>query len=137
MKALATCLVLVVLLTACSRESKLRHEVVGTWTEYKILENGISIGPPNSSKLTLASDGHYETDAVVIGTNFAHFVFGGTWKVANGNLILTYTNTSHPKLLPIGTMNYAKIIRVDSNELVIGDTISNRISQTIFMKRLK
>lgn len=137
MKLALTFSALAVLLTACRRHAmgddasaELRRKVVGTWSRYKYSEsNNYSV------TIVMSPGGGYTTTFTDLRSNGTKFVLEGTWQLANTNMTLTVTNASGDKHVPIGTVEHAKILRLDEHEIVVEQFDDS--SETIFLKRIR
>lgn len=105
------------LLTSCSRDTKLRDQITGTWTR------------DDSFQTTLAADGSFISQ----WTHPAMTVtYQGTWKVQDGGVVSTITNRTAQgttNFQTVGTVERWAIVRLDRSDLVWsnnGQTISLR-----------
>ena len=105
------------LLTSCSRDTKLRDHVVGTWTREDTLQ------------LTFAADGSFTTQWTFPTKTLT---YQGTWRVQEGGVVSTITNCiarGITNFQAVGTVERWVIVRLDRSDLVWsneGQTISLR-----------
>ena len=106
MKLTLKFLLLVLLLTGCSRDHSLHKQLTGTW------KNGNPAG-----FMSLLADGSFVSSFVT--TNEVEVLrFEGTWLVKDGTLVMTSTNISGIKEHePVGSIDRMKIIQVSDGRL--------------------
>lgn len=106
--------VISLLLTACERrDTKLREQIIGTWTH------------GDSGVMTLDSNGSFQSRWTIALTNITkEWKYDGAWNVKDGVLICVITNSSainSTNSVPIGSMEHWKLIRADASHLVLAN----------------
>lgn len=64
------------------------------------------------------------------------FAYQGTWRVVEGVVVFTYTESSEPKDVPVGSSNRYEIVRLDEQELTTMD-LSSGMTNLWVMRRSK
>lgn len=133
-------LLLIVGLTACSKHNELKpvisnseiqQRLVGTWKHSEDFTNGSTF----ESTVTVAANGTYVCDMAKFSrTLYRAIHIEGQWEIKDGFLIDTMTlNTSVTNgHLPIVSQN--KIIRFDTDDLVVRDTASSAFDEMAYHK---
>jgi hypothetical protein len=115
MRFALTLLTLSLLLTGCSRDSKLTKKIPGTWKR-----EGTS---------TQGTDTFTSTMTISPNSTFSYFrlwnerqltnTFAGTWQIRGGVMFMTLTNRSGPNPhVPAGAIVKSRIIRLDDHQMV-------------------
>jgi hypothetical protein len=122
-------LLLGIMLSACKRqaqqgsgnmtENRLRQLIVGEWAADDVLAADNKRVASSKTTNFFAPNGSYTfISAKIEGNTMSTFLNQGTWSLTNQDLILTTTNSSQPKLQPVGTVGLAHIIRANDNQLI-------------------
>lgn len=134
-------LALALLVAACGCRDKARlspadqalhDKIVGTW----VLGNP---GPSRSGgETTLMPDGTFICRATNRWANGSReFAYNGTWSVRSGSLLFTYTKTSEPTNVPMGSVDLSRILRLDEQNLILIWKPDQADAQTNVLRRRK
>jgi hypothetical protein len=105
------------LLTACrTSDGELRRQVVATWSK----ETPFSWVDPIQFTDTISPDGRFSES---FGHRSEPVTYQGTWKVRNGEFVLTITNAlgtgnHQPDFAEVGKVKRWRIIRVDDRQFI-------------------
>ena len=111
-------LLILLVLSACSREDKLREQLTGTWTR------------DDTFQMTLAADGSFVSQWTLPTKSLT---YKGTWKVQDGAVVSTITNSiarGTTNFQAAGTVDRWVIVKVAGDDLVWSNA-----EQTISLKR--
>ncbi len=124
-------IIIAVLLTACHRkdadtsaDAQIRARLVGTWT----INWGQSTNFAVRGVLALSPDG---TSSCRLTNRWKsgqrEFAYEATWQIKTGALVFTYTKTSQPQEVPVGTTESVRILRLTDTSF---DTFDQTAHQT-------
>lgn len=115
-------LVAVALLAACTRETKLRNQLTGTWQKDKF-------------ELTLSPDGSFVSQWT---TPPRIVTYRGTWKVERSSAIMTITNSTAQgttNFQAVGTVDSWVVVRADQTDLIWSNGKHTNDGEIISLKR--
>jgi hypothetical protein len=96
-------------------DATLRKMVVGSWVIDVHRAGGISV----TGECSFRSNGTYSSRQRIIGTGEPQeLAMDGTWKIQDGMLFETTTNTSAPSLRPLDSEVGSRVVDVSKKEIV-------------------
>ena len=96
-------------------DATLRKMVVGSWVIDVHRAGGISV----TGECSFRSDGTYSSCQRFVGTGESReLVMDGTWKIQDGMLFETATNTSAPTWRPLNSEVGSRVIDISKREFV-------------------
>ena len=97
-------------------DGEIRQKLPGTWLVKVEASNAGTKGT-----MTLSPEGGLLTKLVFTRTNnVQNATYQGYWRVQDGDLLITVTNTDNAeKQFAVGRTNHLKIVSLDNHELVV------------------